>query len=166
MTTTIEEGKLTIERIFDAPPAVVWSLWTEPEHMMKWWGPEHFTAPVIQIDLRVGGKYLFAMQDGEGKRYWSTGTYTEISPYTRLVYTDSFADENGNVVSPTDYGVPGDFPMELIVEVDLQPLDDGRKTRMLLTNLGMPAAAAEWGASEGWNTSFNKLAAAVAALVP
>jgi uncharacterized protein YndB with AHSA1/START domain len=62
-----KKGKaLIISRIFDAPRELVWKAWTETELVMRWWGPEGFTAPVVEIDLRVGGKYLYAMRS-DGK---------------------------------------------------------------------------------------------------
>ena len=50
--------------------------------------------------MSVGGKYLVSIRDQDGKDYWSTGVYLQIMPESRLVYTDSFADENGNIVPP------------------------------------------------------------------
>lgn len=73
---------LVIERVFDAPRELVWKVWTEPEHAMKWWGPRGFTAPVAKMDFRVGGKFLIAMQSpdfNDGKPIWSTGVYKERS---------------------------------------------------------------------------------------
>lgn len=147
---------LVMTRIFDAPPERVWRALTEPERIRQWWGPEHFTSPVAQVDFRVGGKYLFAMRDPEGKDYWSTGVYREIAPMTRFVYTDSFADAAGNVISPAEYGMGDDFPMETIVAVELEDL--GGRTRMTLTNTGMPRNEM---ARAGWRTSLDKLAEAV-----
>jgi uncharacterized protein YndB with AHSA1/START domain len=91
-----EAGVIAIERIFDAPPELVWKAWTEPDHVMRWWGPETFTSPAVEIDFRVGGKYLFAMQSPEyqdGRTGWSTGVYREIVPFERIVCTMGMADE-------------------------------------------------------------------------
>jgi uncharacterized protein YndB with AHSA1/START domain len=49
---------VTLTRTFDAPAALVWAAWTEPERMAQWWGPHHFTNPVCEIDARAGGKLL------------------------------------------------------------------------------------------------------------
>jgi len=65
--TAVQE--LVMERILDAPRERVWKAGTDPEQMMRWWGPERFTAPVCKIDLRVGGKYHFCMRSPEGKDY-------------------------------------------------------------------------------------------------
>ena len=93
--TTTEEGVLVIERVFDAPRELVWKAWTDPEQVMRWWGPKGYTSPAAEIDFRVGGKYLFAMRSPEfqeGRDLWSTGVYREIVPLERLVCTNSFAD--------------------------------------------------------------------------
>ena len=121
------------------------------------------TAPTIRIDFRVGGKTLFAMQSpdfNDGKPIWSTGVYREIVPMERIVTTDSFADENGNVVPASHYGMEGDFPAEMVVTVTFE--DVGGKTKMTLRHEGMPASETS-GANEGWNQSFDKLAEMLAA---
>ena len=154
-----EGNPLVITRLFDAPVERVWRALTEPERVKRWWGPEHFTAPFAQIDLRVDGQYLFAMRDPEGNDYWSTGTYREIVPMKRLVYTDSFADAEGNVIPPADYGMGEDFPMATTVIIELEDL--GGRTRMTTTNIGMPRDPMFEYARSGWSTSLDKLAAAV-----
>lgn len=109
-----KKRELVITRVFDAPRELVWKAWTEPEHMMRWWGPKDFTCSHCEIDLSVGGKYLNCMRGPAGtdfdRDYWSTGIYREIVQLKRIVYTDSFADENGNVVPATHYGMSADFP--------------------------------------------------------
>src|SRR5215218_3622198 len=95
---TQQATELVIERVLDAPRDRVWQAWTDPEHVKKWWGPKDFTAPSIESDFREGGKYLYCMKSPDGQEYWSTGTFQEIVPQERIVVTDSFADEKGNVV--------------------------------------------------------------------
>lgn len=151
------KNELIITRVIDAPRERVWKAWTDPEHLMRWWGPKNFTAPSGTIDLRVGGKYLFCMRSPEGKDFWSTGTYKEIVPLERIVCTDSFADEKGNVVPASHYGMPGDdWPMELLVTITFD--DAGKKTRMTLRHVGIPAGEMGKMAGQGWNESFDKLA--------
>lgn len=151
------KNELVITRVFDAPVQLVWRAWTDPEHLMKWWGPKEFTSPVCRIDLRVGGKYLFCMkQKSDGKEYWTTGVFKEIIPHKKLVYTDSFSDENGNVVPGSYYGMGEDFPAEMDVVITLEELDG--KTRMTLRHIGMPGGDMDKMAGAGWNQSFDKLA--------
>jgi uncharacterized protein YndB with AHSA1/START domain len=161
--TTIEEGTLVIERIFDAPRELVWKAWSDPAMAKQWWGPKGFTAPAAEIDFRVGGKELLAMQSpdfNEGRPIWSVGVYKEIVHLERIVVTDSFADENGNVVPATHYGMPGDFPLEMLVTVTFEDLDG--KTKMTLRHEGLPAGDMREGAGTGWNESFDKLADSLA----
>jgi uncharacterized protein YndB with AHSA1/START domain len=154
-----DRTELTITRIFDAPRERVWKAWTDPEWAKRWWGPEHFTSPVCRIDLRVGGAYLFCMRSPEGQDFWSTGVYSKIVPLERLVCTDSFADEKGNVVPASYYGMQGNLPLELEVTVTLE--DQGGKTLMTLTHAGFPEGEHREQAAAGWSTSFDKLAEAV-----
>ena len=151
-----QERELVITRIFDAPRELVWKAWIEPEHVKLWWGPKNFTAPVSKIDLHVGGRYLNCMRSPEGKDFWSTGVFREIVPFERLVYTDSFADEKGNVVPATHYGLSSDFPLEVEVTVTFEEQDG--KTKMTLRHSGIPAGKMRDMTGVGWNESFDKLA--------
>ena len=152
-----ENGEcLTITRTFDAPREQVWERWTDPSLYMCWWGPKDFTSPYARFDLRPGGKYLSCMRGPDGKEYWDTGHYEQIDDLKRIVYTDSFADENGNVVPPSFYGMGGDQPVEMAVEVSLE--DIGGKTRMTLEHCGLPGGEMIEQAKAGWNQSFDKLA--------
>ena len=141
-----------VERIFDAPVDLIWQMWTQPEHFKNWYGPKGFTVPVAEMDVRVGGKHLFCMVSPDGSmKMWSTGEYTEIVPNERLVYTDSPADENGNVVSPSAMGMPEGYPATTEVIVLLEDL--GGRTKMVMTHAGVPA-----GAKDGWGQAFAKMA--------
>jgi len=159
METKHATRDLVIERVFDAPLELVWRAWSEPDLFKRWWGPEHFTAPVAQINFRVGGRYLNCMRAPDGQDYWSTGMYTEIVPQERIVYTDSFADEKGNAVPADHYGMSG-FPMEMKVIVTLG--EENGKTKMTLCHAGLPAGEMGDQTSAGWNQSFDKLAAELA----
>jgi len=148
--------ELVITRVFDAPRELVWKAWTDPEHVVRWWGPKNYTSPVCKIDFRVGGKYLFCMRSPEGKDFWSTGTYREIIPPEKIVVTDSFADSEGNVVPASEYGM-SEMPLELQVTVTFEDLGDG-KTKMTLRHVGFPEGEMSEMAGAGWNESFDKLA--------
>ena len=152
--TSVSEDAVVIERTFDAAIDLIWQMWTQPEHFKNWYGPKGFTVPVAEMDVRVGGKHLFCMVSPDGSmKMWSTGEYTEIVPNERLVYTDSPADENGNVVSPSAMGMPEGYPATTEVIVLLEDL--GERTKMVMTHAGVPA---ESGAGGGWTQAFDKLA--------
>jgi uncharacterized protein YndB with AHSA1/START domain len=150
------ERELIITRVFDAPRELVWKAWTEPERLRRWWGPKGYTTPVCLVDLRVGGKYLICMRSPDGQDTYLTGVYLKIDPPNEIAYTDSFADEQGNVVSAAHYGMSADFPLELHVTVTFE--DQGGKTKMTLRHAGFPAGEVSDQAGAGWNESFDKLA--------
>lgn len=151
--------ELLITRLFDAPRELVWRAWTECELLKRWWGPENFTAPYCKIDLRVGGRYLYCMRSPERQDYWSTGVYREIVRPEQLVCTDSFADEKGNEVPASHYGMGDNWPAELLVTVTLEA--QGDKTKMTLRHVGIPVGEMAEMTGAGWNGSFDKLAEAL-----
>jgi len=160
MATAIKnKEELTITRIFDASRELAWKAWTDPEAVKRWWGPKYFTAPVSKIDLRVGGKYLSCMHGPDNKDYWSTGVYREIVPMERIVCTDSFADEKGNVVPASYYGMPGEWPLELLVTVSFE--ETGGRTKMTLRHEGLPEGLMREQCEAGWSESFDKLAESI-----
>jgi uncharacterized protein YndB with AHSA1/START domain len=147
--------ELKIKRLFNVPVQFVWKAWSDPEIMKQWWGPRDFTAPVMKIDFKVGGKSLSSMRGPDGKEFWSTGVYSEIVPMKRIVSTDSFSDEKGNVIPASNYGLSGDFPRELKITVNFE--DKGTKTKMILTHYGFPNKKELESAEQGWSQSFDKL---------
>jgi uncharacterized protein YndB with AHSA1/START domain len=167
MTTTntpagqTADGAVVITRTFNAPRTLVWKVWTQPEHLMKWWGPKDYTAPVCKVDLRVGGTYLYCMRSPEGQDFWSTGTFREVVEPERIVSTDSFADEHGNRVPAAHYGMP-DLPDELLVTVTFAEQGSNR-TILTLRHDGLPAGEMREMTAAGWNESLDKFAAALAA---
>ena len=155
-STQVAERELFIERIFNAPVELVWQAWTDPEQVKRWWGPQDFTAPVVKIDFKVGGKYFYCMRSPEGQDYYSTGFYREIVPLERIVCTDCFADENGNVVPATHYGMGPDIPLELLITVTFEDLEG--RTKLTLRHRGFPPGEMKDLCEVGWNQSFDKLA--------
>ncbi len=147
---------LTITRVLDAPRSLVFQAWTQPERVKRWWGPKTFTTPVGEIDLRPGGVFRTCMRSPEGQEFWSRGTYREIVEPERIVCTDSFADEQGNVVSPEHYGMSPEWPVEALVTVTLA--DEAGKTRLTLEHSPLPPGRERDLCRQGWEESFDKLA--------
>ena len=157
MTTTTEKD-IIITRSFEAPVERLWRAWTDPDYFARWWGPKAFTAPHVKIDFRAGGRYLYCMRgpgpDGVTKDFWSTGVYKEIEPLKRIVSTDSFADKDGKVVPASYYGMPGDWPLEMTVEVTFE--EYGGETMMTLRHSGIPREMMGE-CQSGWSESLDKL---------
>jgi uncharacterized protein YndB with AHSA1/START domain len=153
------QDAVVIERSFDAPVALIWQMWTDPEHFKAWYGPDGATIPVAKMDVRVGGNRLVCMEmqsPGGAMQMWFTGEYREVVENERLVYTESMSDENGNVSSPADMGMPEGHPMTTEVSIELE--DVGGRTKMVMTHTGIPADSP---GAAGWAMAFDKLAAYV-----
>lgn len=154
---TLVAGKQTtvsIIRTFNLPVNTVWKAWSDPENFKKWWGPKDYTCPYAAINFKSGGKYLACMKSPEGNEFWSTGIIKEIVPLKRIVYTDSFADSNGDVVPASHYNMPGEWPTELKVTVVLESADG--KTNLILRQEGIPEEMHD-DCVTGWQQSFDKL---------
>lgn len=156
--STMIANAVVIERIFNAPVARIWQLWTDAAQFPQWYGPTGFTVTVVEMDVRVGGRrLLYMMPPNKQMKIWTTGEYKEIVPNARLVYTDCPADEAGNVLSPAAMGMNDDTnPMITEVTVVLEAVDG--QTKMVMTHAGIPANSP--GAS-GWEQAFDKIATAI-----
>jgi len=145
---------IVIHRVFNLPVRVLWMAWTNPESFKKWWGPKDFTCPSSSMEPRAGGKYLNCMRGPDGKEYWSTGTVKEFIREKKLVITDSFSDPKGNPVPASDYGLPGDWPEELLITVTMEEADGA--TKLVLRHEGIPPEMRNE-CIQGWNESLDKL---------
>lgn len=164
-----DENALVIERVFDAPREKVWEAWTNPELVQKWWGPEGFSAPSAKVDLRVGGKYIYAMKGPAGSQWdkvmYSSGEYLEIVPNEKIVSTDYFSDDQGNKMDPVDFGQDPNSPEEMKVIIRFEDTEDG-KTKLTITypkpeTQEQLQAMLKSGMKEGWNSSLDKFAKVV-----
>jgi uncharacterized protein YndB with AHSA1/START domain len=156
MTQNTSENSVVIERLFDAPLDLIWQMWTEPEHFKAWFGPDGATIPVAHMDVHVGGarQVCMEMQSPAGPRQmWFTGEYREVVKNKRLVYTESMSDENGNVISPSELGMPDGHPTTTEVIVELE--DHAGRTKMVMTHVGIRADSP---GAKGWTAAFDKLA--------
>jgi uncharacterized protein YndB with AHSA1/START domain len=154
------QNAVVIERTFEAPPDLIWRMWTEPEHFAAWYGPAGAGIPVARMDVRVGGTRLVCMEMATPNgtmRTWFTGEYREVVENKRLLYTESMSDENGNLLSPSELGMPPGHPAITEVLVELEDL--GGRTRMVLTHVGVPEDSP---GAAGWRMAVDKLTAHVA----
>lgn len=147
---------LRITRYFNAPREIVWNAWKDKELYKKWWGPKNFTCPYASLDFRIGGKYLICMRDPDGTEIWGTGTYKEIDEHRRIVASDSFSDKEGKIVSASEYGMKGDFPLEMLVKFTFEEEKENR-TKFTLEHYGLPVGEMIDLTRTGWNESFDKL---------
>jgi uncharacterized protein YndB with AHSA1/START domain len=142
--TTPSDREVAAIRVVDAPRTLVWEAWTNPEHVPNWLlGPEGWTMPVCEIDLRPGGEWHFVWRRADGSEMGMRGVYREVVPPQRLVHTESWG---------------GEWPETLNTLILTE--EDG-KTTMLSTVL-YPSreardAALETGMKDGWSLSYDRL---------
>lgn len=92
--TTPSDVEISVSRILNAPLPLVWEAWTSPEHRPHWMlGPEGWTIPVCEMDLRPGGKWHIVWSGPDGAAMDMRGSYTEVTSPTRLVSTESWGAE-------------------------------------------------------------------------
>jgi uncharacterized protein YndB with AHSA1/START domain len=157
-----ETKDVQIERTFDASIDLIWAMWTEAEHFANWYGPMGAKIPKAEMDLRVGGRRHIAMEMETPKgqmQMFFVGEYREIDPKTRLVYTESMADADGNAMTAEQMGMPAGAPMETSVVVELEELGDS--TKMIMTHIGVPA---ESPGGHGWAMAIDKFEARLTSL--
>ncbi|WP_434316141.1 SRPBCC family protein [Leifsonia sp. P73] len=153
---TNETTDIVVRRILNAPVATVWRLWTDPELVTEWWGPEDYTSPSAQIDLREGGSYVFSMLAPEyqgGAESFTGGTYTAVVPEERLEFTQSITDAEG-VPLPDDQ-LPEGFTQNIRTVVEFA--DVGGLTELTITESGWSRSLMSVFAYAGMHQSLDKL---------
>ena len=152
MTDTADTtDSVRLERDFDAPADLVWQMFVDPEHFAAWYGPMGASIPVCEMDVQVGGRRFVSMAmttpDGDEMQMFFVGEFVEITPTTKLVYTESLADAEGNAQSPA-------------TEVTVELRADGGATHLTLVHAGVPAGSP---GEMGWTMALDKLADRLAA---
>ena len=159
-TTNVKKEEIVVTRIIDAPLELVWKAWTEPEHVMRWWGPKYYTSPSCKVDLRVGGRYTFAMQapaDQGGQVSYTSGIYQRIEPMSLLEFTQALSDAEGNPIDPQKAGMPPEFPREIRTVVTFKAKGD--MTELVITEYGWTPSQMSVYSYAGMQQSIDKLAA-------
>ena len=151
---------LVVTRVFNAPVELVWKTWTEPELVMRWWGPDHFTCPSAIIDFKVGATSIVCMRAPAsfgGADSFCTWTYRQIVPHQSIEFIQNLSDKDGNKIDPKSIGMPADFPADIRVVVTFEDLGSN-KTEMTVTQHAHYGQMSEF-AKLGLEQSLNKAVA-------
>ncbi len=146
---TMSEHTVVIEREFDAPRELVWQVWTDPDEVAKWWGPEHFTTPreKIEFDLKPGGVSRLTMVGPDGEEFPNNGHFGVVEPPARLSYIEK--------------EIP--HPMMESGETTIEFLDlGGNRTKVVVTSRIVASDELPDMAEQGWNSQLDKLVALLA----
>jgi uncharacterized protein YndB with AHSA1/START domain len=144
---------VSVNHTFNAPVEKIWKMWNDPETIKQWWSPKDYTAPIVKNDFQVGGTYLFSMKAPDGKTMFNSGKYLEIVPQKKIVSLMAFSDENGNLISASEYGVPGKWAPAVHIAVDFEEVDG--KTQVKVREEGIPLIMYVF-AKMGWRQQFEK----------
>jgi uncharacterized protein YndB with AHSA1/START domain len=133
--------EIVVTRVFDAPRDLVFQMWTDPKHIVQWWGPKGFTSTIYEMDVKPGGVWQFVMHGPDGVDYQNKVVYLEIVRPERIVYS--------HVSGPQ-------FQMTVTL------VEDGGKTRLTAQMLFESAAqrdqvAEKFGAVEGLKQTIGRL---------
>ena len=152
--------QIEVIRIFNAPIEMVWQVWTDPELVKRWWGPEHFTSPVAKINFWEGGKSIVSMKAPKemgGQEFYSLWAYVKIIPLQTIEFIQSLCDEDGIKIKPTKVGMPDDFPIDVKTVVTFKEVAND-KTEMTVTEYADFGAIGNF-AQIGLEQSMDKMAA-------
>jgi uncharacterized protein YndB with AHSA1/START domain len=89
------DREIVITRVVHAPRELVWQAWTDPKHVVHWWGPRGFTTTIKKMDFRVGGVWEHVMHGPDGTDYPNKSVFKEIVPLERITYSHGGGRENG-----------------------------------------------------------------------
>jgi uncharacterized protein YndB with AHSA1/START domain len=154
-------GRVEVVRELDAGPEEAWRAWSDPEQVRRWWGPQGFTCPRAEMDFRVGGTTLVAMQappEYGGGLFHNRWTYTALAEPSRIEFVSTFADGDGHRVEPAELGIPAGVPSEVAHVVDLEPLPGGR-TRVRVVEHGYTDEDARRQSEQGQEQCLDKMQA-------
>lgn len=149
-TESTADREIVTTRTVAAPRELVWRVWTDPQHVLKWWGPSGFSTTTTSMDVRAGGHWHFTMHGPDGRDYLNRITYHEVQPPARLVYQHGGGDDAQ--------------PIEFVTTVTFDELPgEPRRTRVTLRAVFATAAARdrvlrEFGAAEGGQQTLARLA--------
>jgi uncharacterized protein YndB with AHSA1/START domain len=152
---------VVVRRTFPVPPEQAWRAWSEADLVKQWWGPDGFSCPFAEVDLRVGGRTLVAMRAPAqfgGRDMYSKWTYMEVVPHSRIAYVFNFADPQGNRLVPADLGMGPGVPDDGEHVVSFDDLGDGR-TQMTMVEYGYTTEDARNQSQTGLEQCVDKMAA-------
>jgi uncharacterized protein YndB with AHSA1/START domain len=92
-----DNSTVHVKREFNAPVSKVWSAWTEPEILDKWWAPKPWVSKTKSMEFKVGGQRLYAMCGPKGEEHWALADYTAITPQSNFKHLDAFCDSEGSI---------------------------------------------------------------------
>ena len=136
------ERELVITRVFAAPAALLFKVWTDPTHAKKWWGPRDYPVTHLEMDVRPGGAWRGCLRSASGKELWQGGVFREVVAPHRVVFTFAWEED-------------GERGLDTLVTLSFAEQDG--KTRMTFRQAPFRSIAERDGHAGGWSSSFDRL---------
>lgn len=159
-STSVPNEIFRISRTFDVSKDLLFKIWTDPQHLMNWWGPKGYTVKQATIDLTPGGLFHYCLVAPDGAEMWGKFLFREIDAPNRLVYINSFSDEKGGT---TVHPLAPDWPRDMLstvtfveengkttVEIEWSPYNATETQRKVFRD-SFPSMKG------GWSGTFEKL---------
>jgi len=152
---------LVLERVVDVPRDLVWTAWTTPEHLKKWFTPKPWMTVDCEIDPRPGGIFRTVMRSPEGQEFPSVGCYLEVIPNERLVWTNALGPGYRPATTSSEAAECDQFPFTAVLT--LEPHGQGTKYTALVMHRDEEARKKHeaMGFQEGWGKALDQLVAFV-----
>ena len=113
---------LRVTRHLKAPRSLIWEVWSQAHHLLRWWGPKGVPIGLGGFSFVEGGHFHFSMDFPDSPRWWASFVYVELCPPHRIRFTNSFTDDQRNIQPPP---FPGDWPVEIAYTVTFDEVDGG-----------------------------------------
>jgi len=138
MTTETKQPELVITRVLNAPRELVFKMWTEAEHVVRWWGPKGFEPLIKKLEFKPGGEFHYGMKGANGLEIWGKFIYRDIVEPEKIVYVNCFCDEDGNT---TRSPFMPNWPLEILNTVTFE-FEEG-KTKLTIVAVPINATQEE-----------------------
>jgi uncharacterized protein YndB with AHSA1/START domain len=134
---------LRLERLIASPPELLFALWIEPAHLLKWWAPDGYEPAIDVLETRPGGRWRMILRRPDGCAMATSGVYRVVEPPRRLVFTWAWEDQSGARGRETE------------VMVSFEPAPGG--TRLVLVQQRFESGQARDNHNRGWSASFDRM---------
>ena len=142
----MSETQLRLERLIAAPPEHLFALWTDPEQIARWWGPDGYQVRSCELDVRPGGAWRTTVRTADGQCKTVSGVYRVVEPPRRLVFTWGWVSDDGTRGHETE------------VTVTFEPVPGG--TRLVLLQQSFESAEICTLHGQGWSSAFDRMSRA------
>lgn len=148
MENRVSNNEVFIEDTINASAERVFSAWTDPEKLMKWFAPNGCTIHFKKLEVKTGGQFHSCVSNPQFEDCWCIGEYKEVTPNSKIVFTMANANEDGEPINPVEIGMDPDWPDKTIVTVTFTE-EDG-KTKLQLRQTVSQELAKKTGAYPSW----------------